>query len=116
MPASNSSSALRGSMPFPPEAFSQLAITKSTPASACRRAVTTAAARRPGLPTMSPRKSRRIRHSPGDVARSGLPDDGHLDLPRVGHLLLDLAGDVAGEERGLVVGHGARIDDDADLP
>ena len=36
----------------------------------------------------------RVLHSPR------LPDDGHLDLPRILHILLDTVGDVAGQQNG----------------
>jgi hypothetical protein len=38
-----------------------------------------------------------------DVHRPALPDDGHLHLARVLELVLDLAGDLVGEEDGAVV-------------
>lgn len=37
-----------------------------------------------------------------------LADDGHLDLPGVLQLLLDLPGDLKGQDRGAVIVHGAR--------
>src|SRR3989442_15702695 len=49
------------------------------------------------------------------VARAGLPDDGHLDLSGIGHLLLDLARHVARQQGRLIVRHGARVDENADL-
>src|SRR5262245_3404141 len=113
-PASRSSSAPRGLIPFPFDAFSPLATTKSSSASRRSRARTVATARRPGRPTTSPRNRSRI--SMSDLAGPGLPDHGHLDLTRVGHLLLDPPRHVARQQDGLVVGYGAGIDDDADLP
>src|SRR5215203_7521728 len=44
-----------------------------------------------------------------------LPDDGHLDLTRVLELLLDLAGDLVGEQHRPVVIERAGLDHHADL-
>src|SRR5215217_569512 len=44
-----------------------------------------------------------------------LPDDGDLDLAGVLELLLDLAGDLVGEQHGAVVVERARLDHHADL-
>src|SRR5215218_11144183 len=44
-----------------------------------------------------------------------LPDDGHLDLAGVLELLLDLAGDLVGEQDGAVVVERAGLDHHADL-
>src|SRR5919201_3600987 len=49
------------------------------------------------------------------VRRSGLPDDGHLDLAGVLELLLDLAGDLVREQHGAVVVERARQHHHADL-
>src|SRR5690242_568306 len=38
------------------------------------------------------------RGSAGDLGGAGLPDHGHLDLTGVGQLVLELLGDVAGED------------------
>src|SRR5579875_1337833 len=111
-----SSSAQRGSIPLPPEAFSPLATTNCTAPAATRRETTAATARRPGRPTTSPRKSSRTPPSAGDVACARLADHRHLDLAGIGHLLLDLARDIPGEQPRLLVGNRARIDDDAHLP
>src|SRR5438067_1114136 len=116
MPASCSSSAERGSMPLPPEAFSQLATTKSMSSRAARRGRSAASALRPGRPTTSPRKRSRMRRSARDVTCPGLADHGHLDLPGIRHLLLDLAGDVTRQHGGVVVRYRPRVDDDPDLP
>src|SRR5947207_1342172 len=115
-PASCSSSAERGSTPFPPDAFSQLAMMNSMSSCAARRGTRAASARRPGRPTTSPRKRSRMRPSARDFARPGLADHRHLDLSGVRHLLLDLAGDVARESGRVIVRDRSRIDDDADLP
>src|SRR5438552_9746753 len=115
-PVSCSSSAERGSTPFPPDAFSQLAMTNSMPSCAARRGTRAASARRPGRPTTSPRKRSPMRPSARDFARPGLADHRHLDLSGVRHLLLDLAGDVARESGRVIVRDRSRIDDDADLP
>src|SRR5579885_2582760 len=111
-----SSSAQRGSIPLPPEAFSPLATTNCTAPAATRRETTAATARRPGRPTTSPRKSSRTPPSARDVACARLADHRHLDLAGIGHLLLDLARDIPGEQPRLLVGNRARIDDDAHFP
>src|SRR5690348_14155382 len=100
-------------MPLPPEAFSQFATTKSAPSRAISRGRTARTARRPGRPTTSPRKTSLM--SSREVARPRLADHGDLDLSGIRHLLLDLARDVPGEQRGLVVRHRSRVDDDPDL-
>src|SRR5919204_1800271 len=51
----------------------------------------------------------------GVVNGPGLADHGHLDLAGVLELLLDLAGDLAGEGRGVVVVDRPRGHDHADL-
>ncbi len=70
-------------------------------------------ARRPGWPTMSPRK--RIPALSGIFHRPHLPDDRDLDLPGVVQLVLDLGGDVLGDQGGPVVGDLLALDDDPDL-
>ena len=55
-PARKSSSACRGVIPMPPEAFSPLTITKSAPSSSRRPASMVRATRRPAEPTTSPTK------------------------------------------------------------
>src|SRR6201996_2935990 len=52
----------------------------------------------------------------GEFHGAGLADDGDADLARVGQLLLDLLGDVAGDDLGLDVVHAVRLDHDPDLP
>src|SRR5207247_1406488 len=42
-------------------------------------------------------------------------DGGQLELPGVGHFLFDLARHVARQQGRLIVRHGSRVDDDADL-
>src|SRR5687767_13756828 len=104
-------------MPKPPAAFSTLTTQKSTwwrstsPGRSLRRM------RRPGLPTMSPTKRSftPARRSLRVLDRTGLADDGDLDLPRVGEVLLDLLGDVAREPDRLLVGDLLAVHDDADL-
>src|SRR3954452_16623332 len=54
-------------------------------------------------------------YSSSVVSRARLPDHRHLDLPGVLELLLDLAGDLVGEEHGAVVIERARLDHHADL-
>src|SRR4029453_15082133 len=118
-PASNNSRQLSGSTPAPPEMFSQLAMTKFAALRWMSFGNSARTARRPGLPTMSPRKSRfmpegskgpRVQGSEraralhartlgpsdpwtlsGELRGPNLPDDRHLDLSRIGHLALDLA-------------------------
>src|SRR5205823_13400964 len=50
-----------------------------------------------------------------DLHRSALPDHRHLHLARVLEAVLDLAGDLVGEERRLVVVHVAWTHDHPDL-
>src|SRR6201995_2590201 len=52
----------------------------------------------------------------GEFHRAGLTDHGDADLARIGQLLLDLLGDVAGDDLGLDVVHAVRLDHDPDLP
>src|SRR5690349_2062207 len=59
--------------------------------------------------------TRRSRRSAGELARPHLADHRHLDLARISHLALDLAGDVARQHHGLVVADPRRLDEDADL-
>ena len=61
---------------------------------------------RPGSPHRSLR----------ELSRAGLTDHGHLDLPGILELLLDVPGDLVREEDGAVVVDLARLDDHADLP
>src|SRR5262245_49311738 len=112
-PASRSSSAARGLIPLPCDAFSPLATTKSISASRRSPGSMDARARRPGRPTTSPRNSRRI--SVRDLARPRLPDHRDLDLARIGHLLLDPSRHVARQHGRLVVRNRPGIDDDANL-
>src|SRR5688500_9356085 len=104
-------------MPKPPAAFSTLTTQKSTwwrstsPGSSLRRT------RRPGLPTMSPTKRSftPARRSLRVFDRTGLADHRHLDLARLGEVLLDLLGDVAREPDRLLVGDLLAVDDDPNL-
>src|ERR1700749_1999583 len=52
----------------------------------------------------------------GVFHRAGLTDHGDADLARIGQLLLDLLGDVAGDDLSLDVVHAVRLDHDPDLP
>src|ERR1700761_6890456 len=52
----------------------------------------------------------------GEFHGAGLADHGDADLARIGQLLLDLLGDVAGDDLGLDVVHAVRLDHDPDLP
>src|ERR1700742_2607413 len=54
--------------------------------------------------------------SAGELHGAGLADHGDADLARVGQLLLDLLGDVAGDDLSLDVVHAVRLDHDPDLP
>src|SRR5512136_2184863 len=117
MPHSRSSSTVSRVMPNPAAAFSPLAMTRSTPCSFSRPGRSSRTARRPGRPTMSPMNricigpvlSREVRHP-------GFPDDGDLDLTRVGQLGLDLLRDVLGEDDGFVVGDPFVLHQNPDLP
>ena len=51
----------------------------------------------------------------GVVDGLGLPQDVNLDLTGVGELLLDLLGDVAGEQDHLILADVLGLDHDADL-
>src|ERR1700741_3832116 len=53
--------------------------------------------------------------SAGEFGGAGLADDRDADLAGVGELLLDLLGDVAGDDLGLDVVHLLGLDHDADL-
>src|SRR5512134_1596261 len=103
-------------MPMPPEAFSPLATTKSTRKRSTRRGTSSSMARRPGDPTMSPTNRMRMPGLPGVVHRTGFPDDGYFDLPRVGELPLDLLGHVPAEQSGLLIPHLLALHDETDLP
>src|SRR5262249_20839885 len=113
-PASRSSSAPRGLIPFPFEAFSPFAITKSISWSRRQRGRVAASARRPGRPTTSPRNNSRI-GSVRDLAGSRLADHRDLDLTGIRHLLLDTTRHVACKHRRLVVRNGPRVADHPDL-
>src|SRR5664280_3070539 len=90
--------------PIPPATFSPLAVTKSTRCTSRSPGSSRSTASRPGRPMTSPimriRQGRATRES-ATLLRvldgTGLADDGHLDLARVGQRLLDLLDDVAGE-------------------
>src|SRR4030042_593153 len=101
-------------MPLPPAAFSPLATIMAGACFLMSPGRNLSMARRPGRPTMSPRK--RIPNSAGIFDRSHLPNDGDLDLAGVIELVLDLRGRLLGQERGPVVGDLLGLDDDADLP
>src|SRR3954464_2323361 len=58
----------------------------------------------------------RAARSPGVVRRARFADDGHLDLPRILELLLDLACDLVRQQDRAVVVEGAGVEHDADLP
>src|SRR3954452_20341778 len=130
MPALKSSSAVFAVRPRPPAAFSPLAITQSIPPSCRRAGMMRAAPRRPGWPKMSPtiRKRSTADRSPGGAgagreaegtkpARSSagiihdphLSDDGHFDLARILHRLLDLLDDIAREARRRQIVHDIRL-------
>src|SRR5213594_355051 len=120
---------------MPPAAFSALATTKSIPSLSTRAGTRSRIARRPGRPTTSPRIKTRIairarardtcsspdtnhgHESPlfylsGVIHRADLPNDGDLDLPWIGHLILDLARNFSGHERCVFIGDGVMLDDD----
>src|SRR5512136_2395861 len=98
-------------MPLPPAAFSPLAMTIAGRCFLMRPGRNLSRARRPGRPTMSPRK--RTPSSAGIFDRPHLPDDGDLDLARVIELGLDLRRRLLGQEGGPVVGDLEGLDDDA---
>src|SRR5262249_60396970 len=70
-----------------------------------------------GSPRRASRPCRwRAAESAGEFRGPGLADHGDADLPRVGELLLDLLGDVAGDHLGLDVVDPVRLDHHPDLP
>src|SRR3989338_7499567 len=145
MGRTNISSAILSVIPLPPAALSTLTTTKSTRWRCTRPGKSAWSAFRPGSPKMSPiarilmslralAKQSRVRtdtgsprrYAPRDdnrlwrlslckLRRAHFADDRHLDLPRIGHLLFDLAGDVLGQHIRLIVGHLAEIDHDPDF-
>src|SRR4051812_5366902 len=131
MPARKSSSAVLRVRPRPPAAFSPFAMTKSIPRSLRRAGMKCAAPCRPGWPKISPttRKRSTDARSPGGAGAgreaeglnpklssagiihdSHLPDDGHFDLARILHRLLDLLDDIARQARCCQIVHDIRLD------
>src|SRR5512146_1121050 len=115
-PAPKSSRTAASVMPVPPAAFSQLATTRSVSRRDDSPARNSRTARRPGLPTTSPRNRTHIPPAlPGVFHGPRLADHGDADLAGVRKLRLDLLGDIAREHRRRVVRHLHVVDDDAHL-
>src|SRR5687767_9522438 len=76
-----------------------------------RVAISRASSRRMAFPIAVPSIS-----SAGNIHRPRLPDDHHLDLPRILQLMLDLPGDVRAQLARVRVVHTVGRDDDAYLP
>src|SRR5450631_1962686 len=100
-PMSNSSLTVSVVSPNPPEAFSPLAITRSTQCRSTSRSSSRESAWRPGLPIISPMK----RILTGIFNGSCFPDYIDLDLTGVGHLGFDLLGNVASHDQRLFIGY-----------
>src|SRR2546430_13125538 len=144
-PAATTPRATSGVTPTPPAAFSALAMTQSTPRSRTSRATCRATVLRPGSPMMSPMKRifiytsppQALLHPPApslprqapcprdaafsrvslrDVGKAAFADDRDLDLAGIRQLLLDLAGQVAGQDRAFRVRDRVLLHDDPDLP
>src|SRR5712691_12849379 len=123
-PAANSSRATSGVTPNPPAAFSALAMTQVTPRSRTSRGTCRATVLRPGSPMMSPMKRIFTRPFPcacsrvslRDVCKPSLADDRDLDLAGIRQLLLDLAGQVAGQDGAFCIRDRVLLHDHPDLP
>src|SRR5437667_2031007 len=129
-PAANSSRATSGVTPKPPAAFSALAMTQSTPRSRTSRGTWRATVLRHGSPMMSPMKRILISTRPPrprrdaafarislrDVCKTTFADNRDLDLAGICQLLLDLAGQVAGQDGAFRVRDRVLLHDHPDLP
>src|SRR6266702_6790237 len=85
--------------PKPHAAFSPLAITKSTRWRSTTRCSSRERAWRPALPTISPMNNSLT----GILYRPGLTNSIHLYMAGIGHLRLDLLGNILGQNNGALV-------------
>src|SRR5690606_25242377 len=120
-PAARISATISRWMPKPPAAFSPLATTQSTARGSRQARVACIIASRPGRPTESPQNKSR-RHPEGfggtvgrgnllgELTVAGLPDDGDLDVARIGHFVLDALGDLPGQGGGFGIRHRLGLD------
>src|SRR5262245_61922950 len=90
-------------MPKPPAEFSPFAMTRSTPWRSRRRGRCFATVSRPASPMTSPTKRIVMRPLLGILHGARLADHDDFDLARVLQLALDLARDLGGEDRRLLV-------------
>src|SRR6185295_226637 len=108
------SRAVWGVSPAPAAPFSPLTTTSAGWSSLRSRGSSRARIRRPGWPTTSPTNRIRIA-SHGEAYCPRLPDDTDLDLPRVGQLPLQAAGDLLAQRVGVLVAGLLRVDDHTQL-
>src|SRR3990172_11173255 len=117
IPSDSRSSAIFGVMPKPPAAFSPLAMTRLIRYSSIRESRCLEMSLRPTSPMMSPIKS--IRTKPllfRQLHVPALPDHGNLNLARIGQLIMDLFGHLAGNLRCLGIRDILLFNNDANLP